>query len=181
MKYNNIETLATALESAVSELAETKKRLNIAKDELGDCKAERDDFCLKMVAAELDALNAQVKLEQVEVELDETKSQLDWLRKVQQRQLDDMLWEYAYQAWREMYAITSHSTNGELQARGAKIAIENMIAIIHQRSVNALFVADCESHIVLEVWGCGETPDYYYHWDADSMRGKFEMKLKVSC
>ena len=173
MKYNNIETLATALESAVQELAETKRQLWIANDKLGDAKQELAEVNDKLAEAEVKAHAAEFEVAINEMTAENWEKRAVKAERILTQGFDNLLWQYAWECHREL------TCGDNAEARGAKMTLKDVIATIYQLSVNVLSYPHHCNQLVIEVWG-GKAPLMFYYWDVDEVFGKFAMKFEAN-
>lgn len=187
MKYNNIETLATALEKAVNELVEVKAQLSQAR---ADRNTFREAYLTQVARAkEAEGKLAEARAEMFDTQEELTVSEMDiskWkvcaeeaeeklarLEKCRERDLDDLIYQFGYYKWE---AYNSELVD-KIEANGAAKGIRYAIGLMYQVGVNAFFDTEVKGHMVIEVWNCnGDKPAAYYHWYEKYPMTKVEVK-----
>ena len=165
MKFNNIESLSAALESAVSDLAKVREELVKTEESLEFSEGRR-------VMAELIADNWEARAKEAEKEV----ARLDDQR---EKDFDRLVWDYAAYIWEGMKAEAEGDEAKAAEMRGAAWATSSATTQIYMRSMKALKSVNHEpSHLIIEVWDY-DRPSKYYYWDADGLHGKFSMVVEA--
>lgn len=185
MKYNNIDTLVTALEKNVNELAEAREEMTVLemaetklKGEVARLKLELAQTKAKLNAVEEEALLDALRSDRWQKVAEEAEEKVTAFKKCREKDFDYLVHELAYHHW----LVARHEKDGdEMSVAAAKSAVNAMgfaINVMYQRYVRVLHDACDSNRLLIEILDDNDIMGYW-HWDADCVMGEFKMKVEV--